>query len=67
VFTTFTNWGGGNADAAVTSGHLTYTQSGSNTLVYADANGGVHNAGEQILLATLNSTLANNVRNNTLV
>jgi Ca2+-binding RTX toxin-like protein len=67
LFTTFTNWTGSGAAAAVTSGHLTFMQSGANTLVYADANGGAHNAGEQILLATLNSTTAAGVQGSTLV
>jgi Ca2+-binding RTX toxin-like protein len=67
MFTTFTGWSGTTATQAVANGHLTYTQSGGNTLVFADANGGVHNAGEQILLATLIGTTAAAVQNNTLV
>jgi serralysin len=67
MFTTFTGFAGVGAGAAVTSGHLTFTPSGSNTEVYADANGGTHNAGEQILLATLTGTTAAAVQTVTLV
>jgi Ca2+-binding RTX toxin-like protein len=67
MFTTFTNWSGSGAAAAVADGHLTCTQLGGNTLVYADANGGVHDAGEQILLVTLIGTTAAAVQGNTLV
>jgi Ca2+-binding RTX toxin-like protein len=67
MFTTFTNWAGGSSASAVADGHLTFTQSGANTLVYADANGGAHGAGEQIFLATLVGTTSAAVQNNTLV
>jgi Ca2+-binding RTX toxin-like protein len=67
MFTTFTGWGGGTATTAETLGYLTYTPSGADTQVFADANGGAHNAGEQILLATITSTTAAAVQNVTLV
>jgi Ca2+-binding RTX toxin-like protein len=67
MFTTFVGWGGGSSTTAETSGYLTFTESGTNTLVYADANGGTHNAGEQVLLATITGTTASAVRNATLV
>jgi trimeric autotransporter adhesin len=67
MFTSFTGFGGGGAGAAAMSGHLTFTQLGSDTQVYADANGGAHNAGEQILLATLTGTTAAAVQTVTLV
>jgi fibronectin-binding autotransporter adhesin len=65
MFGTFTGWGGvGGAAGAEASGHLTFTQSGGDTQVLADADGGANN---QVLLATLIGTTAANVRNNTLV
>ncbi len=60
---------GGIIDAAgaVASGHLTFTQAGGDTQVFADANGGVHNPGEQILLATVFNTTAASVQGLTLI
>jgi Ca2+-binding RTX toxin-like protein len=52
--TVFSNTGGITTVAqAVTSGHLTYTQSGANVLFFADANGG---ANSNVLMATLQNT-----------
>ena len=68
MWATFTGTAGITTVAqAVTGGHLTFTQSGSHTQVYADANGGAHNAGEQILLATLQNTTASAVQAHTLL
>ncbi len=55
------------AAQAVASGHLTFSQSGSSTQVSADANGGAHNPGEQILLATVFNTTAAGVQGLTLI
>jgi Ca2+-binding RTX toxin-like protein len=64
MFTTFVGWGGGTAATAVTGGYLTYTQSGGNTQVFADADGGANN---QVLLATITATTAAAVQIVTLV
>jgi trimeric autotransporter adhesin len=67
-FPTFTNTAGITTVAqAVASGHLTYTQAGANTQVYADANGGAHAPGEQVLMATLLNTTAASVQVYTLI
>jgi Ca2+-binding RTX toxin-like protein len=64
-FTTFTNTGGVTTVAqAVASGHLTFTQAGANTQVFADADGGANN---NVLLATLNNTTAASVQALTLI
>ena len=68
MWATFTGTAGiATVAAAVASGHLTFTQSGANTQVFADANGGVHNPGEQILLATVNNTTAAAVQGLTII
>ncbi len=68
MWPTFTNTGGITTVAqAVASGHLTYAQVGADTQVFADANGGAHAAGEQILMATLQNTTANAVQVYTLI
>ncbi len=64
-FSTFTNTGGVTTVAlAVASGHLTFTQAGANTQVFADADGG---ANTNVLLATLNNTTAASVQALTLI
>jgi Ca2+-binding RTX toxin-like protein len=64
-FPTFTNTGGVTTVAqAVASGHLTFTQAGANTQVFADADGGANN---NVLLATLNNTTASAVQALTLI
>jgi Ca2+-binding RTX toxin-like protein len=64
-FTTFTNTGGVTTVAqAVASGHLTFTQAGADTQVFADADGGANN---NVLLATLNNTTAASVQALTLI
>ncbi len=55
-----------NIAEAQASGHLTFTASGLHTLVYADFDGGTHEPGEQILLATLQNTTAAAVQAQTL-
>jgi Ca2+-binding RTX toxin-like protein len=64
-FPTFTNTAGVTTVAqAVASGHLTFTQAGADTLVFADADGGANN---NVLLATLNNTTAAAVQVVTLI
>jgi Ca2+-binding RTX toxin-like protein len=67
LFGTFHTFAGNMPAQAVAGGFLTFTQVGGDTQVLVDANGGVHNPGEQILLATLVGTTAAAVQNNTLV
>jgi Ca2+-binding RTX toxin-like protein len=64
-FPTFTNTAGITTVAqAVATGHLTFTQVGANTQVFADANGGSNN---KVLLATLQNTTAATVQALTLI
>jgi Ca2+-binding RTX toxin-like protein len=64
-FPTFTGTAGITTVAqAVASGHLTFAQSGANTQVFADANGGANN---NVLLATLLNTTAAAVQSVTLI
>jgi Ca2+-binding RTX toxin-like protein len=68
MFTTFAGWtAGGTVATAIGGGYLTYMQSGVDTAVFADANGGAHGAGEQALIALIKGTTAAAVQNNTLV
>ncbi|MGL4973910.1 MAG: type I secretion C-terminal target domain-containing protein, partial [Bosea sp. (in: a-proteobacteria)] len=67
MFTAFTAGFGATAATAVASGHLTVTQAGADVQVFVDQNGGVHNPGEQILLATIQTANAAAVLNNILV
>lgn len=64
-FPTFTNTGGiTTVSQAVASGHLTFTQSGANVQVFADADGGGNN---NVLMATLLNQTAASVQNYTLI
>jgi Ca2+-binding RTX toxin-like protein len=64
-FATFSNTAGITTIAqAVASGHLTYVQSGANTQVFADADGGGNN---NVLMATLLNTTAAGVQQYTLI
>ncbi len=68
LFPTFTNTAGiSTAAQAVTSGHLTFTQSGAHVEVYVDADGGTHAPGKQVLMATLLDQTAANVQTYTLI
>jgi Ca2+-binding RTX toxin-like protein len=65
LFPTFTNTPGVlTVDDAVASGHLSYVQSGANTQVFADADGGGDN---NVLLVTLLNTTAVDVQIYTLI
>ncbi|MGL5363560.1 MAG: calcium-binding protein [Bosea sp. (in: a-proteobacteria)] len=67
MFAGFTPGFGASAASAITSGHLTLAQSGANTAIFVDANGGAHNAGEQTFLALVYNTNAATLGNYILV